>query len=649
MRYCSAAVALRPDSAAAHYNLGLALVRQGKPGEGIACYHKAIEVDPKYAPPYVTLGLARIHQGKRDEAIACYHKAIEVDPKYASAYANLGNVLRDRGKVEEAAACYQKALEVDAKYAPAYVYDSLGLTRLEQGKWDEAIACFQKAITLEPKGYDAHDHLANANARLGRWDQAVGLMHKAAELKPDDPWFLYCVAPLHLQVGDRAGYRRICRAMLERFGDTKAPGVAAEIAKTCLLTPEPVADLDGVLKLADRAVTGTEKDPSYRYFLFCKGLAEYRAGRPAEAVQWLERVAPEASGGELDASAFAVLALAQHQRSRGAEALRALDGAEVIVAANLPDPAAGRPFDDYWREWLRCQVLLREAEELLKPDEARIHFYRSCRRGSQDKLPEAAAEHAPSAEAATLLGSALRHQGNLTGAIAAYRKAIELDPKYAPAQHNLGRVYAHLGQWDKAAAVVAQSLKLEPSNHGLWFQSAALRLHMGDRIGYRRACREMLARFGKTDAVYVLERTAKTCLLTPDAVTDFESVMKLADFAVKKIGSNPWIRWIQLTKALAEYRAGHVAAAIEWLQRVSPKANGDCLDATAFAALAMACQQQGQAEEARAALERGRAILAHKLPKLDKGQQFGDDWHDWLRCQILLHEAEEILKSKRSP
>jgi hypothetical protein len=137
---------------------------------------------------------------------------------------------------------------------------------------------------------------------------------------------------------------------------------------------------------------------------------------------------------------------------------------------------------------------------------------------------------------------------------------------------------------------------------------------MGDRIGYRRVCREMLARFGKTDemlarigktdAVSVLERTAKTCLLTPDAVTDFESVLKLVDFAVKKIGSNPFIRWIQLTKALAEYRAGHVAAAIEWLQRVSPKASGHCLDATAFAVLAMARQRQGQAEEARAAWSR---------------------------------------------
>ena len=42
-----------------------------------------------------------------------------------------------------------------------------------------------------------------------------------------------------------------------------------------------MSDFDRVKKLADRDVTGTEKDPSYRWYLFVKGLAEYRAGRHA--------------------------------------------------------------------------------------------------------------------------------------------------------------------------------------------------------------------------------------------------------------------------------------------------------------------------------------------------------------------------------
>ena len=29
--------------------------------------------------------------------------------------------------------------------------------------------------------------------------------------------------------------------------------------------------------------------------------------------------------------------------------------------------------------------------------------------------------------------------------------------------------------------------------------------------------------------------------------------------------------------------------------------------------------------------------------KTDLGQRFGDDWHDWLRGQILCREAESLL------
>ena len=137
-------------------------------------------------------------------------------------------------------------------------------------------------------------------------------------------------------------------------------------AKTCLLMPDAVVDLDRVQKLADQSVTA-ENHREDRWAQFGKALAEYRAGRHAEAVQWLKRVAPEANEWAVrDASAFAVLALAQHHRSRDEEALRALDRAEGIVAAKMPDPAAGRPFDSVWHDWLRCQVLLREAKEVLK-------------------------------------------------------------------------------------------------------------------------------------------------------------------------------------------------------------------------------------------------------------------------------------------
>ena len=108
-------------------------------------------------------------------------------------------------------------------------------------------------------------------------------------------------------------------------------------------------------------MTGTEKHPSYRFFVLAKALVEYRAGRPAEAVRWAERFAPAAGGNEFDALAFATLSMAQHRLGNADKARAALENAKAIVTRHMPDPATGRPFV-VWHEWLHADVLLREAE-----------------------------------------------------------------------------------------------------------------------------------------------------------------------------------------------------------------------------------------------------------------------------------------------
>jgi len=233
------------------------------------------------------------------------------------------------------------------------------------GEWvDLRRKAFTKMLEQNPKSADAQNSFGEALARVGCWDEAAAALDKAAELDPANHWYPFRAAPLHLRAGDVAGYRRVCRAMLEQFHGTQALEIADRTAKTCLLAPAAVPDLDRVHKLADWVVTGTEKRDEYHWFLFVKGLAEYRAGRHAEAVKWLERFAPGADGAQIDASAFAVLAMAQHRLGQEVKARAALHHGQVIVAEKMPDPAAGRPFEGMWQDWLHCQILLREAETL---------------------------------------------------------------------------------------------------------------------------------------------------------------------------------------------------------------------------------------------------------------------------------------------
>jgi hypothetical protein len=172
------------------------------------------------------------------------------------------------------------------------------------------------------------------------------------------------------------------------------------------------------------------------------------------------------------------------------------------------------------------------------------------------------------------------------------------------------------------------------------FLDSALLVQAGELRAYQRACRRMLERVSKWADPRVAERIAKTCALAPSAVVDFERVVALAERAVQEEPSN---RLTLLTRGLVEHRAGRFDRAVAWLMCVAPRAGGDSVDALAFAVLALVHDRRCERDQARAALSKAQAILAHKMPRPEEGQNFGADWHDWLRSQILCREAEQRL------
>src|SRR5262249_46816364 len=160
------------------------------------------------------------------------------------------------------------------------------------------------------------------------------------------------------------------------------PEIARRVAKTCSLAPEAVNDFEPVLKLADRGAADREQHLNYRWYVLTRGLAEYRAGHFAAAVEWMDRFSPEVDGGHCDATAFAWWALAKHRLSKGRqeprtpvsgsdqpdvkstrlaeEARTAVAHAEAILSKNMPDPNAGRPFGGDFQDWLHARVLTNE-------------------------------------------------------------------------------------------------------------------------------------------------------------------------------------------------------------------------------------------------------------------------------------------------
>ena len=98
----------------------------------IEAYNKALAINPDYAEAHTNLGSALKEQGKLEEAIEAYNKALAIKPDNAEAYNNMGNALKVQGKLEEAIKAYNKALAIKPDYAEAW---SNGAEALE--KWNK--------------------------------------------------------------------------------------------------------------------------------------------------------------------------------------------------------------------------------------------------------------------------------------------------------------------------------------------------------------------------------------------------------------------------------------------------------------------------------------------------------------------------------
>lgn len=95
------ALALDPDDAMVHNNLGLLYVQSGRPKEAIDSLERAVDLFNESVPAFVfnNLGLAYEHEGSLDDARAAFEEALLLDPEYARARVNLDRVL---SRLEEA-------------------------------------------------------------------------------------------------------------------------------------------------------------------------------------------------------------------------------------------------------------------------------------------------------------------------------------------------------------------------------------------------------------------------------------------------------------------------------------------------------------------------------------------------------------------
>ena len=159
------ALAIQPDYADAHRNLGSVLRDLGRSDEAVASFHAALAIRPDYVDAHTNLGSVLRDLGRLDEAVASYHNALAIEPDHAGTHNNLGNALRALGRLDDAFASYHNALRVDPDHAGAH--NNLGNAFRDLGQLDEAFASYQKALAIRPDHADAHKNLGHLQLLTG--------------------------------------------------------------------------------------------------------------------------------------------------------------------------------------------------------------------------------------------------------------------------------------------------------------------------------------------------------------------------------------------------------------------------------------------------------------------------------------------------
>lgn len=265
---------------------------------------------------------------------------------------------------------------------------------------------------------------------------------------------------------------------------------------------------------------------------------------------------------------------------------------------------------------------------------------------------KAPGNHGPEiADSLLTLAEIFLRRNDLPGAETNYQEALKQDPKVWERNANhlglRGSILAQHSHWKDAAIYISQGVEMEPEEQWGWYILAPVLIQSGDISQYKTNCSIMLQRFAKTTDPAIANRTAMACLLLPSALTadDFAIAVKLADFAATQPN-----HWRLMTKALAEYRQGHLTQAIALTDReqkeyplTSPSASQAPSAADTQFIAAMSESRLNHLQAARAALARGVQIVQSGFPpQEDLGAEW---WHDKVMSYILMREAQATVEA----
>ena len=270
------ALALKPDEAGVHFNLGRLLSRATASGlqqEGRREIETAIRLSPQQSEYYEALGKWLLEKGdlqasaavlkagidRMPESVNLYlllaiaeadlhgteaakpliQKAIELDPRSALGYNLLGNLYLRLGDYQHGFENYSKAAEL-APQSGLYSYDvALALERMNKVR--QAIPYAERAIRLQPDRSPAHYMLGKLYAKLGWNREAIGELETCVRLDPQADAAYYLLARTNMKIGAESQAEEWSRKLTEvKEARDRRVGLAAAASESGGVLDAPV-------------------------------------------------------------------------------------------------------------------------------------------------------------------------------------------------------------------------------------------------------------------------------------------------------------------------------------------------------------------------------------------------------------------------
>jgi len=160
------------------------LLKKKQPDEALKEFEQAAKISPDSAVAHYWVGMTFFYKKDSERAIAKFKKVLELDPKNFRAMAMIGKILSfDRAKLDEAAKSLNNALSINPDYEDARF--DLGRIYAIKGDMNRAFAEFALIFNAEPRFALYHFEAGRILESMKAVDRAKQEYSRALQLDPN--------------------------------------------------------------------------------------------------------------------------------------------------------------------------------------------------------------------------------------------------------------------------------------------------------------------------------------------------------------------------------------------------------------------------------------------------------------------------------